>query len=55
MRNYEIRKVQGLGPNDESLAIIIPKKYLTDMKVDKGDYMKISLDGKHIVLQKTGE
>ena len=47
----EIRKIQGLSHSD-SISMVLPKKFCTKLGIDKGDYVKIRLEGKTIVIEK---
>jgi antitoxin component of MazEF toxin-antitoxin module len=51
--DFEIRKVQSLV-DGASLAIVVPKKYMTKLGIGVGDFMKFRLDkeNKRIVMEK---
>jgi hypothetical protein len=37
---YELRKVHEHGRNCASLGVVIPHRFLAEMKITKGDYLK---------------
>jgi bifunctional DNA-binding transcriptional regulator/antitoxin component of YhaV-PrlF toxin-antitoxin module len=49
----ELRKVQEIMRGD-SFNIVIPKKMVTALSIDKGDYLKITFDEKEkrIIMEK---
>lgn len=47
----EMRRVQGLS-NSDSVAMILPKKFCTELGIGKGDYVKIHVEGKTLVVEK---
>jgi antitoxin component of MazEF toxin-antitoxin module len=49
--NYTYRKVQGLV-GESSFSIILPKSYAVNLGISKGDFVKVCLDGRRIVLEK---
>lgn len=51
MSILEYRKVQGLV-GDQSFCVVLPKQYAIDMKIQKGDYVKVHQEGNRIVIEK---
>lgn len=53
IEKFELRKLQKTTTGD-SYTIIIPKKYMLKMGIDRGDFIKIMLDreGKRIIMEK---
>ena len=47
----EYRKIQGLV-GEHSLSFVLPKKYAVDLGIVKGDYVKVSLSNRGILIQK---
>lgn len=47
----EYRKVQGLL-GEYSLSIILPKSYATELGLQKGEFVKVHLEGKRIVIER---
>lgn len=48
----ELRKIHFLGENDNSCRVVIPKKFATALQITNGNYVKMELDGKRIVMEK---
>jgi antitoxin component of MazEF toxin-antitoxin module len=46
--NTEIRKVQA----NHSLSLVIPRSHATSIGIEKGNFIKISLDNNRIILEK---
>jgi len=47
----QMRLVSGKNPND-AIRMSLPKDALRHLKWEKGDIIKVSIDGKKIVLEK---
>jgi hypothetical protein len=48
---YAYRKVQGLV-GESSFSIVLPKVYAVNLGISKGDFVKVYLDDRKIVLEK---
>lgn len=51
MDNFCYRKVQKVS-NNESFCLVLPKEMCRDLDIKKGDYVKVVLQGKNIVVTK---
>ena len=51
MVNTEVRKVQALQ-GERSLTIVLPKEFATQLGIVKGDYLKVQINGKQLVLER---
>jgi antitoxin component of MazEF toxin-antitoxin module len=51
MRLLEYRKIQGLV-GDQSFCVVLPKQYANDIKIRKGDYVKVHLEANKIIIEK---
>lgn len=49
--NDEVRRVQALT-GLRSLTIVLPKQFAISLGIGKGDFLKCSLDGNRIVVEK---
>jgi antitoxin component of MazEF toxin-antitoxin module len=49
--DYEYRKIQGLI-GESSFSIILPKKYATDIGLNKGDFVKVHKIDNKIIIEK---
>jgi AbrB family looped-hinge helix DNA binding protein len=49
--HLEIRKVQALQ-GDRSLTVVLPKEFAILLEIGKGDYLKVTIEGKKLVLEK---
>lgn len=47
----ELRKVQALQ-GERSLTVVLPKEFALILGIVKGDYLKVRVDGKQLVLEK---
>jgi antitoxin component of MazEF toxin-antitoxin module len=47
----EYRKVQALI-GETSFSVILPKSYVTNLRINKGDFVKVRQDGQSIVIEK---
>lgn len=45
------RKIQGIL-GDQSFSVVLPKYYAQSLGISKGDYVKVTLEGNQIVLEK---
>jgi hypothetical protein len=52
--NVEYRKVQGLV-GDASFSIVLPKVYATNLGIAKGDFVKVSMNGTKMIVEKVGD
>ena len=50
-RNIEYRKVQGLV-GEQSFSIILPKQYAINLKIGKGDFVKVHQEENKIIVEK---
>lgn len=48
---YLYRRVQGIVGN-QSFGIVLPKEYAVNLKIGKGDFVKVFQDGDRIMIQK---
>ena len=46
-----IHRVQGFD-NDNSTGICLPKNFTKTLKIIKGNFLRIYLDGRHIMMEK---
>ena len=49
---YELRKVYEHGRNCASLGVVIPHKFLAEMKITKGDHVKFYQEQNKIWMEK---
>ena len=49
--HLQIRKVQALQ-GERSLTIVLPKDYAASLEIGKGDLLKVTVEGKKLVLEK---
>jgi antitoxin component of MazEF toxin-antitoxin module len=47
----EIRRVQALTGN-KSFTVVLPKAYSLELGIQAGDYLKVSIRGKQLILEK---
>jgi bifunctional DNA-binding transcriptional regulator/antitoxin component of YhaV-PrlF toxin-antitoxin module len=47
----EIRRIQALT-GDRSLTLVFPKQFAVELGIEKGDYLKCSVDGNRLIVQK---
>jgi hypothetical protein len=52
---YEIRKINAIGKNVESLSVVLPRKYVRNLGIGKGDYVKVRLVDSKIIVERAGE
>jgi hypothetical protein len=52
--NVEYRKVQGLV-GETSFSLVLPKTYATNLGIEKGDYLKVSISGSRMIVEKVGD
>lgn len=48
---YLYRRVQGIVGN-HSFGMVLPKEYAVNLKIGKGDFVKVSQEGDRIIIQK---
>lgn len=51
MSDFAVRKVQKLASGN-FFQIVLPKKYMVRLGLDKDDFMKIYVEGNRIVMEK---
>jgi hypothetical protein len=51
LNNLEYRKVQGLV-GDQSFCVVLPKQYAVNLRIGKGDFVKIHEEDQKIVIEK---
>jgi hypothetical protein len=49
--SIEIRKVQALR-GERSFTLVFPKEFALELDIGKGDFLKCSLDGKRLIVEK---
>jgi antitoxin component of MazEF toxin-antitoxin module len=49
--NTQYRKIQGIL-GDQSFSIVLPKSYAQSLRISKGEYVKVYLEGDRIVIQR---
>lgn len=49
--NIEIRKVQGYS-GERSFTIVLPKVFAEKMGIAKGNFLKVSLEGNKLIVEK---
>ena len=49
--NIEIRRVQALQ-GERSFTIVLPKEFAIGLGIGKGDFLKCSVDGQRLVVEK---
>lgn len=49
--NKQYRKIQGIL-GDQSFSIVLPKSYAQSLGITKGEYVKVTLEGNRIVVEK---
>jgi hypothetical protein len=49
--NIEIRRVQALQ-GERSFTIVLPKEFAVGLGIGKGDFLKCSVDGRRLVVEK---
>jgi len=50
-QNYEYRKIQALI-GETSFSVILPKTYVTNLCINKGDFVKVHQEDNKIVIEK---
>ena len=51
MQTHEIRKVQGLV-GDASFSVVLPKSYALSLGIGRGDFVKVEVEGKRLIMEK---
>lgn len=51
IESFEIRRVQGLQ-GERSFTLVLPKEFATRLSIGKGDFLKCSVDGQRLVVEK---
>jgi len=54
LQNHEYRKVQGLV-GETSFSIVLPKVYAINLGIAKGDFVKVSVSGSRMIIEKAGD
>ena len=49
--NIQYRKIQGIL-GDQSFSVVLPKEYAQTLCISKGQYVRVTLEGERIVIQK---
>jgi AbrB family looped-hinge helix DNA binding protein len=49
--SIHFRRVQGLV-GDKSFSIVLPKSYATELRISKGDSVKVSQENGRIIIEK---
>jgi antitoxin component of MazEF toxin-antitoxin module len=49
--NKQYRKIQGIW-GEQSFSVVLPKYYAQSLRISKGEYVKVILEGDRIVIQK---
>ena len=49
-QKHEYRALTIVGGT--SLNVVLPKQFASDLGLGRGDYVKVSIDGKRIILEK---
>jgi hypothetical protein len=47
----ELRKVQALQ-GERSLTIVLPKEFAVSLQIRKGDFLKVSVEGRRLILER---
>jgi hypothetical protein len=47
----EIRKIQAIHGN-QTYVLVVPREFISNMKIAKGDYVKCSIHGEQLVVEK---
>jgi hypothetical protein len=50
----EYRKVQGLV-GETSFSIVLPKAYAINLGIERGDFVRVSLNGNKMIVEKAGD
>lgn len=53
--NIKIRKVQQLVGAGRSVYITLPRDFANEIHLEKGDYLKVTMNNKKIILEKLKE
>jgi bifunctional DNA-binding transcriptional regulator/antitoxin component of YhaV-PrlF toxin-antitoxin module len=51
MNTLEYRKIQGLV-GDQSFCMVLPKQYAINLKIGKGDFVKVRQEENRIIIEK---
>lgn len=51
LSNLEYRKVQVMV-GERSFSIVLPKNYVRELGLERGDFVKVRLDGKRITVER---
>ena len=49
--NLEIRRVQALQ-GERSFTVVLPKEFAVGLGIGRGDFLKCTVDGKKLVIEK---
>lgn len=49
--HVEVRKVQALT-GERSLTLVLPKVFATELGIGKGAFLKCSIEGNHLIVEK---
>jgi hypothetical protein len=59
--NHELQRIKGHDltlrrvqayQGERSFTLVLPKEFATELGISKGDFLKVSLEGKSLVLEK---
>lgn len=50
-KQAELRRVQALT-GERSLTVVLPRSYALELGLQKGSFLKVTLNGKQLVLEK---
>lgn len=51
IHNLQLRKVQALQ-GERSFTIVLPKEFALNLGIEKGDFLKVTLENNKLILQK---
>lgn len=51
IKKIEIRKIQALT-GERSLTLVFPKQFAYELGVGRGDFLKCSIDGSRLIVEK---
>jgi len=49
--NLDVRKVQALQ-GERTLTILLPKEFAVSLQIRKGDFLKVSVEGRRLILER---
>jgi antitoxin component of MazEF toxin-antitoxin module len=51
LENTTIRKVQAYA-GEKSLTIVLPRNFTVDLGIEKGDFLKVQMENRRLILEK---